>query len=142
MRDPEHRAKMTAARQRSSRQRRKDPTKFTRLGVPDGMRKADAMQAWDAARAQADDFIGALEAKGLVASTPVPDSDEEKAKAALHEAAVLALGPTGTRDKLRALKLLLTYTKELPAVPCETTITAKGWLEKAQRAADDQQPNL
>jgi hypothetical protein len=114
--DPEHRAKMKAARQRSADARRKDPIKYSRTGVPDGMRKADAMNAWEAARAQADTFITALETKGIVAATPVPESDEEKAKACLHEVAVLALGPTGQRDMLRALRILLTYTNELPAV--------------------------
>src|SRR5689334_5510845 len=48
--DPEHRAKMVEARQHSAAERRKDVAKFTRLGVPDGMRKAEAVKLWDAAR--------------------------------------------------------------------------------------------
>src|SRR5260370_468821 len=41
-RDPEHRRKMIAARHRSTEDRRKDPLRYSRLGVPTGMRKAEA----------------------------------------------------------------------------------------------------
>lgn len=133
--DPEHRAKMKAARQRSVAVRRTDPTKYTRLGVPDGMRRAEAQKLWDAARAQASKYIAALETKGIIATTPVPDSDEEMAKAALHECAVLALGPGSARGRLRALRLLLAYTKELPTALRKTSIIADDLLEAAARDA-------
>ena len=97
------------------------------------MRKADALKLWAEARAQAGEFMSTLETKGIVASTPVPDSDEEKAKVVLHELTVLALGPTERRAKLRAMRLVLAYTKEKPILRTETPLTAEGWLASVQR---------
>jgi hypothetical protein len=144
--DPDHRARMKEARQRSVAVRRTDPTKYTRLGVPDGMRRAEAQKLWDAARAQAGEYVAALETKGIVPISPVPESDEEKAKAAIHEVAVLALGPSNQRDKIRALRLLLAYTKELPTILRKTSITTEDLLKAATRHSaptnhDNIQPN-
>jgi hypothetical protein len=141
--DPVHRAKMIAARQRSAEARRKNPRKYSRMGVPDGMRKAEAMEAWEQARIGADQYMRALEDQGIVGSTPVPcgdeiiipDTDEEKAKLCLHELCVLALGPHSKRDRLRALRVLLAFTKTPPAARREVIITAEELLAQVKRDA-------
>ena len=63
-RDPEHRAKMIAAGARSADDRRKNPQRYSRKGVPDGMRKAEAMKAWAEARTKADGIMKILEDHG------------------------------------------------------------------------------
>jgi hypothetical protein len=113
--DPAYRAKMQEARARTAEDRRRNPAKYSRLGVPDGMRKAEAMELWDVARAQADEFMQTLEAQGVVEAVVVPDSDEEKAKAALRGAVVIALGPTNNRTKGMAINTVLRFTKAPPA---------------------------
>jgi hypothetical protein len=112
--DPAYRAKMLEARARSVDDRRANPAKYSRLGVPDGMHKATAAKAWDRARTKADAFMTTLEAHGVVPAVVVPDSDDAKAKACLREAAVLALGPTDQRTKNMAINTVLTYTKGKP----------------------------
>src|SRR5258708_8950366 len=95
------------ARARTAEDRRRNPAKYSRLGVPDGMRKAEADKLWALAKAQADEFMSSLEANGIVASVVVPDSDEAKAKAALHGAVVIALGPTNTPPNGMAITAVL-----------------------------------
>jgi hypothetical protein len=109
--DGQHRAKMIAARRRSAEARRQNPERYSRLGVPNGMHRAEAQALWTEAQSQADSAIKGLEAQGIVSAVVVPDSDEAKAKAALHGACVLALGPGNARDKLQALNVVLTFTK-------------------------------
>jgi hypothetical protein len=114
-RDPEHRAKMCQARARTAEDRRKRPERYSRLGVPNGMHRAEADAAWEAAAALAGNAMAGLEAQGLVPVDVLPNSDEALAKAALHEVALLALGPTNRRTKMQALNILLAFTKAKPA---------------------------
>ena len=79
------------------------------------MRKAEADKLWAVARTQADEFVRALETQGVVEAVVVPDSDEEKAKAALRGAVVIALGPTNKRTKGMAINTVLRFTKAPPA---------------------------
>jgi hypothetical protein len=44
----------------------------------------------------------------------VPESDEEKAVIALREAFLIAIGPTGVPDKLKAINTVLMYTRPKP----------------------------
>jgi hypothetical protein len=130
--DPEHRARMIAARARSAEDRRANPAHYSRIGVPDGMRQAEAMKAWAVAREHANEIMRGLEAAGVVPKVVIPDSDEDKAKAALHEACVLALGPTDRRTKLAAARTVLAYTKCLPAQRLELkTASLEQWLADA-----------
>jgi hypothetical protein len=135
--DPDHRAKMLAARARSAEDRRLNPSHYSRLGVPDGMRKAEALEAWGEARKGADEYLSTLETQGLVANTTVPDSDDEKAKAALHELAKIALGPGRERERVQAGRILLAYTKALPEVRREIEITAESLLAQVQQLTSD-----
>jgi hypothetical protein len=111
--DPEHRAKMCAAgfKPVDAEDHRANPTTYSRLGIPNGMRRAEADAAWGAAAALADNAMAGLEAQGLVTGDALPNSDEGLAKAALHEVALLALGPTNKRTKMQALNILLAFTK-------------------------------
>ena len=61
---PQFKARMAAARERDAEDRRLNPHKYSRLGVPDGMRKAEAMAAWAEAERKADMFIQQLKAEG------------------------------------------------------------------------------
>ena len=123
---------MIAARHRSTEDRRKDPLKYSRLGVPTGMRKAEAMALWETAGKIADNIVRALEADGVLPAVVVPDSDDEIAKACIRELALIAFGPgKDQRRKLMALYALLKYTKGLPTRRLDYTITAEEWLQKA-----------
>jgi hypothetical protein len=100
------------------------------------MRKAEATALWDEARAQADEYIASLETKGVVGTTATLDTDEGKAKAALHELATIALGPGSLREKTHAARILLAYTKALPEVRREIGLTAEGLLAMVQELGD------
>jgi hypothetical protein len=133
---------MQEARARTAEDRRRNAAKYSRLGVPDGMRKAEADKLWAVAKAQADEFMSSLEAKGIVASVVVPDSDEAKAKAALHGAVVIALGPTNNRTKGMAINTVLRFTKAPPAqrvdiassIDSGAGLSTSEWLTQAWEA--------
>jgi hypothetical protein len=127
----EHRAKMIAARHRSTEDRRKDPQKYSRTGVPNGMRKAEAMKALDIARETADTIMKGFEAQGIVPGLVVPDSDDDLAKAAPREACIIALAPGDRRAKLMAANTVLMFTKAPPVQRYSTALTAEEWLKAA-----------
>jgi hypothetical protein len=126
---------MVAARQRSTEDRRKNPQKYSRLGVPNGMRKAEAMKARDTARSLADTIMAGFEAQGIVPAMVIPDSDEEKAKLALREACIIALAPGNLRTKLSAAATVLRFTKAPPVQRNATPNSAQEWLRIAAEAA-------
>jgi hypothetical protein len=132
---------MQEARARTAEDRRRNPAKYSRLGVPDGMRKAEADKLWAVAKAQADEFMRTLEAQGVVEAVVVPDSDEEKAKAALRGAVVIALGPTNNRTKGMAINTVLRFTKAPPAqrVDIASSIDPE-WLTQAWEAHRSTEP--
>jgi hypothetical protein len=134
--DPVFRANVAAARARRSEDIKSDRKKFTRLGIPSGMRRYDADEAWFQARAQAKHLIRMLENNGELRPDKliIPDSDEALAKAALHEAAVLALGPTDNKTKLAAVNTVLAYTKQKPVTKIDTNLSANDWLKEAVAA--------
>jgi hypothetical protein len=118
--------------------------KYSRLGIPTGYTRAAAALAWAAAAARAEEAMRALEAAGIVPSGalgPLPGSnsgepilsgaalDAAFAKAALHEAVKLALGPGGRRTKMQALKAVLEFTKARPAERIAARTTIEDWLK-------------
>jgi hypothetical protein len=130
--NPAYRSKMIAARHRSTKDRRKDPQKYSRVGVPTGMRRAEAMALWDTAGQIADNIVKALEADGVLPEAVIPDSDDAVAKACLRELAVIVFGPgKDLRTKLMALHALLKYTKARPTCRIGCTVTGEEWLRKA-----------
>ena len=130
--DPAYRAKQTAGRQRTAVDRARHPGKYSRAGVPNGMRKAEAQALWDEASTLADGAMKRLEEQGVVERLVVPDTDDAIAKACLHEAFKLALGPGNVRQRRAAARLVLTYTKPKPPTVMEThdLLTANGDTER------------
>lgn len=130
--DPEYRAKMMLRSKRTSEMMRERPQDFFRRGVPDGMRKPEAMRLWAEAREKAKHVMSKMEEAGMVPKVTVPGSDEDKAKSALNEACVLALGPlTDMKIKLGALRTVLEYTKQKPVTKTETKVSAEDFLNSA-----------
>ena len=64
--DPEYRAKMAERDNRREELRKADPQRFSRTGVPNGMRKDAAQRMWSVAEAQADKIIQTLKAEGVL----------------------------------------------------------------------------
>ena len=103
-----------------------NPAAFSRLGIPDGMKRAEARRIWTQANALADKFIAALKKTGEILDDPdaatvlykgfrVPATDDGLAEVALRQAFVLAVGPTSPHVKAKALNIVLTYTRAKPA---------------------------
>jgi hypothetical protein len=132
--NPDHRAKMVAARRKLIPLWKAHPERFSRRGVPNGWTKAEAMKDWAEANRLADLAIKGFEAAGVVPKVVIPDSDDEIAKLCLREACVMALGPSGDlRTKIGALGIVLKYTKPKPAQRQSVTATgtSKDWLRTA-----------
>jgi hypothetical protein len=128
---------MISAKSRSTEERRKNPERYSRLGVPNGMRKPEAAEVWAVAKTLADTAIRGLELQGALEAFPLSNTDEALAKAALHEAAKIALGPVNSRTKMSALKVVLDFTKAMPAqrvAPCFNT--PEEWLRTITDAAE------
>jgi hypothetical protein len=138
--DPEYRSKMIAARQRSAEDRRRNPHKYSRLGIPNGWTKEQAMDALNQANELADNLIKKFEQQGIVSEDGqiIPDSDEEIAKACLREAVILALAPGDKRTRLMALNTVLKYTKAQPTQRHEATLATSSteWLQSALVASE------
>jgi hypothetical protein len=126
---PDFREKMMRRDQARIAAAKLNPAKFSRYGVPDGMRRPEAKLAWAKAGELADRLITVLKQNGelsdlqhegnttLHAGTEIliPQSDDGMAEAALREAFVLAVGPSGPAVKAAALNIVLTYIKAEPA---------------------------
>jgi hypothetical protein len=101
-----------------------NPVRFSRYGVPDGMRRADAEPLWARARELADKFIAALKQNGEIPDDPtevVPRDGgiftvtaDSMAEAALREAFVLAVGPSSPQVRTQAINTVLRFTKAKP----------------------------
>jgi len=105
-----------------SRLMKEHPERFFRRGVPNGMRKRDAIPLWERARELSTRFIKLMEEAGEVPVVVVPDSDEEKAKQALAEAFTLAVGPSTQQIKIQAINTVLAYTKSKPESKSKLTL--------------------
>ncbi|MCK1278659.1 hypothetical protein IVB46_25880 [Bradyrhizobium sp. 61] len=124
---PEFRERMKQRDQMRIKSAKRDPTKFSRYGVPDGMRRAEATLAWAQANEHADRFIAALKQNGQIPEESftvvakagsnflIPTTDDGLAEVALREAFVLAVGPSTPQVKTQAINTVLTYTKAKPA---------------------------
>jgi hypothetical protein len=117
--------------------RKANPEKFKRTGTPNGMTRATAAPLWADARLKADRYIKRMQDEGELPKVLVPGSDEEKGVAALHEATVLALGPTDKQLKLAAIRTVLEWTKAKPATRSKIDVTtSEDWL--AEIASDSE----
>lgn len=133
--DPEYRARMDERNRRTAEMRKADPAKFTRTGVPNGMRRRTAKRLWAKAEQAADRFITMLEDNGDLPKPEftIPDSDEAMAKAALKEAFTLAIVPGDLKIKTANIRTILEYTKSKPESKSKVTVeTAEDWLKAAK----------
>jgi hypothetical protein len=118
--DPEFRAKQ-AERLRHQR--------GSRIGIPDGMRRAQAQPLWDLAEQKAKYLMEELEKAGVIEFDPNL-SDDQMAKAALQEAFKMALSPlTQAAVKTSSIRTVLEWTRAKPASKADLRInSAETWL--------------
>jgi hypothetical protein len=108
--------------------RKANPAKFSRAGVPNGMTKATVEPLWARARQLADRFIKIMKDNGELPDVDedwdvtVPDTDAGKAEAALKEAFVLAVGPSDQKIKIQAINTVLNFTKSKPESRSKLTL--------------------
>jgi hypothetical protein len=116
--------------------RKLNPNKYNRAGVPDGMRKRDAIPLWKRANELADRFIQIMKDVGELPDeqvvlvnedgeeklVSVPATDTGKAEAALREAFVLAVGPSTQQIKIQAINTVLNFTKSKPESKSKLTL--------------------
>jgi hypothetical protein len=117
-------------------ERKANPNKFSRAGIPDGMTRAQIAPIAAKAQKQADRFIQKMKDEGILPQVTIPDSDEAKGEAALREITTIALMPGDRQQKIAALRTVLEYTKSKPESKSKLTVnTSEQWL--AEIAADD-----
>lgn len=117
-------------------ERKINPEKYSRGGIPHGYTRKTVAPLWAKARKQADRYIQMITDEGMISSVIIPDSDEAKGVAALHEACVLALGPGEKQAKLAALRTVLEYTRSKPESKSKLTVqSSEDWL--AEIAAEN-----
>ncbi|MBW7970950.1 hypothetical protein [Bradyrhizobium sp. BR 10289] len=148
---PEFRARMAERDKRIAADRKANPEKYSRAGVPDGMRRAQAEPLWARARELADRFIQIMKDKGElpqdeivlvqdgedVSEVRVPSSDDGKAEAALREAFVLAVGPSDQKIKIQAINTVLNFTKSKPESKSKLTLErAEDFLDAVAKDND------
>jgi hypothetical protein len=147
---PEFREKMRLRDEARDADRKLNPWKYTRAGVPDGMRKRDALPLWEKAQKladrfvqimkdvgelPADEFVDVVDADGEVTIVAVPKSDTGKAEAALREAFVLAVGPSTQQIKIQAINTVLNFTKSKPESKSKLTLNkAEDFLDEVAKS--------
>ena len=135
--DPEYRERILS---KMREHRAKTPRyKRSRLGVPDGMRKWEAMALWEDARKQAKRFIQIMEDADQVEKAPVPGSDAAMAKAALEEAYTMMVGPlTDVKSKAQYIRIVLDFTKSKPESKQKITLdNSEAWLDALEKDMKD-----
>lgn len=149
--DPVWREKMLAKNREAIERRKLNPARHYRRGVPDGMRKEEAMRKWAEARELAKKIMQHLVKTGQVDDVPecdydiaivknalgedveiqVPRTDEAKAKDALTQTFVMAYSPMANHQtKLACLRTVLEYTKQKPTQKQDVTVkSAEDYLD-------------
>lgn len=149
---PEFRERMRERNEKVAADRKANPEKYKRTGVPDGMRRAKAQRLWARAYALADRFIQIMIDKGELPPTTdetvdvdvlnedgdvvgtkqviVPSTNDGKAKAALREAFVLAVGPSTQQIKIQALNTVLNFTMSKPESKVKLTTKPEAFLDE------------
>ncbi|WP_316235065.1 MULTISPECIES: hypothetical protein [unclassified Bradyrhizobium] len=153
--NPEFRERMRLRDEARIAAAKKNPENFWRRGVPDGMRKRDAVPLWKQAEELADRFIQIMKDQGelpdeLVEVTTVDDdgvketttlavpvTDAGKAERALREAFVLAVGPSTQAVKIQAINTVLNFTKSKPESKVKLTTKPEAFLDEIAAELDD-----
>jgi hypothetical protein len=128
---PEFRERMHQRNLKTAEMRKQDPERFSRAGVPDGMRRRHAVKARAKAYAAAERFIKRMEDEGQLPVAPEAGSEEQMAKEALREAYMMAVMPVAFKDKLAAIRTVLEWTKSKPASTQKIDLTSDQLLEAA-----------
>ena len=92
--DPAYRAKRAEGQKQHFLDRVANPDKYSRVGIPNGMRRAEAMAMWESAATLADEAMRQLQERGDLPAVTIPDTDEALANLAIREAFKVALGPS------------------------------------------------
>lgn len=138
--DPEWRA-ATEAKNREAVRRKIERAKetgqtWTRLGVPDGMRKEQAQKLWKKAERKAKKTMAELKEAGAL------DGLDPRAEEALGAAITIMRSPSNTKLKLDAARLVLDFTKSKPVSKKELTLNkAEQWLKQIAEDEDDEEPS-
>lgn len=144
--DEDYRIKMKLRDMQLKLDRKIDPQKFKRTGIPNGKNREQADKLWAKASKFADRFIQIMTDKGEFPSAVaeedyfldddgekhlIPSTDEGMAREALREAFKLAIGPTEKKTKIAALSQVLTYTKSKPESKSKLTLSkAEDFLDE------------
>jgi hypothetical protein len=117
-----------------------NPERYYRTGVADGMTRDRAMKEWAIARGKAELFMEMIDEPiepNSSFETVIPETDEGKARLALHEVTTIVLSRAcNMGHRLEALRTLLAYTKEKPVQKTDTKISsAEDWLKAALEAS-------
>jgi hypothetical protein len=137
--DPVYKEKMRLRDIRTRELRLANPENFARRGVPDGMRKQQALALWAEAREKGKRFIQIMEDAEIVDRVVIPGSEAEMGKQALEEAFVMAVGPQALPTKLAAIRTVLEWTKAKPE--SKTKLTLKTADEFLDEVAEDLKVN-
>lgn len=128
--DPEYRAMMMEKRKAAGEANRGFSSRF---GVPDGMRKAEAMKLREAAIESSKETMAALEKAGVL------DDADAQAKEALATTLVIMRAHGDKKVQLAAARQVLEWTKAKPAAKSDITVNkAEEWLKAVSEHADDE----
>jgi hypothetical protein len=143
---PEFRERMRLRNEATVADRKANPAKYSRAGVPDGYRKATVAPLWARANELADRFIQIMKDQGELPDeivvvegieVAVPTGDAGKAEAALREAFVLAVGPSDQKIKIQAINTVLNFTKSKPESKSKLTLNkAEDFLDAIANGDD------
>lgn len=125
--DPEWRAKATAKNREIATYRKQG----ARCGVPDGMRKEEALEKWAVAKESAKQTMADLKDAGALTA-------DEKANEALETAITLMRSPMKQETRLAAARLVLDFTRSKPASKQDISVNkAEEWLAAVAASNDE-----
>jgi hypothetical protein len=120
--DPEKRERMLKGI-REANAKRKAEGRYSRFGIPDGMRKWESDIEWNFARMYAKEVTKIMVDNGTIEDPKV----EEAFKAAVE----VLHSPMTQTIKLQAARLILDFCKAKPVQKSEVTVaTAEDWLKQ------------
>jgi hypothetical protein len=142
--DPDFRIKMKLRDMQTALDRKIDPQKFKRTGIPNGKTRKQADKLWVKAGKFADRFIQIMTDKGELPAVEedyflddnlekrlIPSTDDGMAREALREAFKLAVGPSEQKTKIAAINSVLAYTKSKPESKSKLTLSkAEDFLDE------------
>ena len=103
----------------------------SRKGIPDGMRREEAEEAWALARQKAKEDMANLKKAGIM------DASDERAEEAMVATLEVMRSPMNQQTQLQAARQVLEWTKAKPASKSEMTVNAaEAWLASLAEGED------